>query len=325
VVGVCLAARARAEAEEPRERRRVLLLVDAPGDPFMARIGAEVASLGLNVVAHPPRGPIETSARSEHAVAAIRMLPARNGVEVWMADETSGRSLLRQVIVDETQGGPNHHLIALQTAELLRTSLFPRPPPAAPPAAPPPVIVQSAPPPSSGDSAIASSVGLLYSAGGAGPAWQASLAYQHLWGRRFGLAFALSAPIHRGTMSGPEGSADVGAIVAGAEALARFAAEGGRLALTAGVGAGFAAVLATGHPNQQVSPQLMSNSSTTYTAVATARATLGWKVAGWMTLGLSGLVGATPGRVQIRFAGNDAGTWGLPLVGAALFAAVDWR
>ena len=51
-----------------------------------------------------PQGPIEASARSEHAVAAIRMLPSRKGVEVWMADETSGRSLLRQVVVDETPG-----------------------------------------------------------------------------------------------------------------------------------------------------------------------------------------------------------------------------
>ena len=61
-------------------------------------------------------------------MAAIRILPSRNGVEVWMADEASGRSLLRQAIVDETPGGPNQDVIALQTAELLRTGLFPETP-----------------------------------------------------------------------------------------------------------------------------------------------------------------------------------------------------
>jgi hypothetical protein len=51
-----------------------------------------VALLGVDVVMRPPQGSIEARARSEHAVAAIRMLPSRRGVEIWMADETSGRS-----------------------------------------------------------------------------------------------------------------------------------------------------------------------------------------------------------------------------------------
>ena len=95
-----------------------LLLVDSPGDPFMDRIRAEVVSLGLEGVVRAPQGSIEARARAEHAVAAIRILPSRNGVEVWMADAASGRSLLRQVIVDETPRGPNQDVVALQTAEL---------------------------------------------------------------------------------------------------------------------------------------------------------------------------------------------------------------
>jgi hypothetical protein len=306
------------------------LLVDAPGDPFMSRIGAEVASLGLEVVAHAPRGPFETSARSEHAVAAIRMLPSRNGVEVWMADETSGRSLLRQVIVDETKGGPNQHLIALQTAELLRTSLFPHAAPeAAKPAAPvptlTPVIIQLAPPPPSGESGLVSSFGFLYSAGGAGPAWQASLSFQHLWSRRLGMALGVSAPLQRGTMNGREGTAEVGAIIAGAEVITRFESERPRIALTTGLGAGFVSVLATGHPSQDATTQLMSASSTAYTGLGYARATLGWKLSRRLALGMGGLAGTTVARVHIRFAGSDAGDWGVPLLGAALFGEVDWN
>jgi hypothetical protein len=309
--------------------RRVVLVVDTAGDALMLRIRAEVASLGLEVVVRPRQGPIETAARAEGAVAAIRALPSRNGVEVWMADETSGRSLLRQAIVDETKGGPNQHLIALQTAELLRTSLFPHPPPGPPkpssaPAPPPSVIIQVAPA-AGRETALSSGFGLLYGAGGAGPALQAYISLEHLWSRRLGMALAVSAPVHRGTMSGREGSADVGAILAGAEVIARFASERRPVFLTTGLGAAFASVLATGHPIPEATAQLMSNSSSAYTAVGYARATLGWKVSSWLTFGMSALAGTTVTRVHIRFAGSDAGDWGVPILGAALSAQVEWN
>jgi hypothetical protein len=320
------AGSAPAQLAGPNDHRRVLLLVDSPGDPFMDRIRAEVVSLGLEGVVRAPQGSIEAKARAEHAVAAIRILPSRNGVEVWMADAASGRSLLRQVIVDETPRGPNQDVIALQTAELLRTGLFPETPPAGPrPVPSPPVIVQSAPARSDGESALGTGVELLYSAGGASPAWQAWFSFQHLWSRRLGIALDVSAPFRRGTMSGPEGTADVGAIVVGVEMLARFRSERGRLFLTTGLGAGAVALLTKGHPSPEGSAQVESNSSTAYTALGFARITLGCKLSSWLGLGMSGLVGTTVARVDIRFGGNDAGDWGVPLLGAALFAQVDWH
>ena len=318
----------RAQPVEPQDHRRVLLLVESAGDPFMDRISAELTSLGLDVVVRAPRGSIETSARTEHSDGRHRMLPARNGVEVWMADETSGRSLLRQAIVDESKEGPSQNLIALQTAELLRTSLFPRRPPEGTKPVPPPnvpAISQVPVPPPSGESGLTSSVGLLYSAGGASPAWQAWLSFQRFWNRRFGLALAVSAPVHRGTISGPEGTADIGAIIAGVEAIARFNSERRRLFLATGLGAGFASVLAQGRPTPNASAQLAGGSSTAYTGLGYARVTLGWRPSSWLGLGLSGLAGTTVARVQVRFAGNDAGDWGVPLLGAALFGEVDWR
>jgi hypothetical protein len=317
----------RTQAAAPKDRPRVLLLVDSPGDPFMDRIKSEVVSLGLEVVTRPPQGPIEARARAEHAVAAIRILASRNGVEVWMADATSGRSLLRQVIVDETPGGPNQDVVALQTAELLRTGLFQEPPPAATGRiSSPPVIAQSAPPPPpSRESGLRSGVELLYSAGGASPAWQAWVSFQHLWNDHLGIALDVSAPFRRGSMSGPEGTADVGAIIIGVEALARFLSQRGRLFLTTGLGAGSVSLLTKGHPSPEGSSQIESNASTAYTVLAYARVNLGVKVSPWMGLGLSGLAGTTIARVQIRFGGNDAGDWGVPLLGAAVFAQIDWR
>ena len=324
--GIAVPGAALAVPEGPDERRRVLLVVDDPADPLMGRIRAEVALLGVDVVMRAPQGSIEASARSEHAVAAIRMLPSRRGVEVWMADETSGRSLLRQVVVDETARVPNQNLIALQTAELLRTSLFARPtPPASHPVDAPPVVVTPASPPTSGESQLVSSVGLLYGGGDAGPAWQAGLAVQHFWNDRFGFAISLSAPVHRGTMSGPEGTADVGAITVGPEALARFEAAHGRLSMTTGLGAALVVVLATGHPLEQASAQVVSNFSTAYTGLGYARVTFGWKLSRWVDAGLNVVAGTTIARVQVRFAGNAAGDWGMPVLGAALFAGIRWH
>ena len=314
-------------------RRIVLLLADAPGDPFVARIKAEISSLGLDVIVRAPKGSIEASARAAHAVAAVRMLPSRNGIEVWMADATSGRSLLRQTIVDEDPRGPNQEVVALQTAELLRTSLFPHQPAESPkPVLPPPApaVVQVAPPASvapraSGESALSASLGVLHGAGGATPSWQAGVAYRYLWPGGLGVAISASAPIVRGTMTGTEGSADVGAIIAGAGPLARFSSEQRRLALTIGLGAAFVAVLSKGHPNQEVGSQLISNSSTAYTGLGYASVALDWRLSSWFRLGVSGLVGATTSRVHVRFAGNDAGAWGTPVLATALFGEVALR
>jgi hypothetical protein len=324
-----LPARAPAQPLQEPVHRRVLLLADKPGGPFMERIKAEIASLGLEVVMRAPVGPIEADARAEHAAAAIRMLSSHTGVEVWMADETSGRSLLRQVIADETPGGPDQNVVALQTAELLRTSFFPKsdrsltpPHPVRPPTG---LVDEAAPPRPSGESGAQAGVGFLYSAGSASAAWQAWLSLQHLWGRHFGVALDVSAPIHRGTMSGPEGSADVGAVVVGGEFLARFGAKHERVFLTTGLGTALVFLLAKGHPSQEGRAQLTGTSSAACTGLGYLRIALGWKPSGWLGLGVGGLVGSTIAKFHIRFAGNDAGTWGGPLFAAGLFGEVDWH
>lgn len=308
-------------ADTGRHRPRVLLLLDAPAAPLMGRIEAEIAALGWEPMLRPAQGRIEDAARAEGAVAAIRALPSGKGVEVWMADETSGRSLLRQVIVDESPGGPSSHLIALQTAELLRTSLVPPPPPNT--SASPPEHRGS--PVSVRESALASGLGLLHGGGGAGPSLQAWLAYQHLWRQNLGLALHLSAPLRRGTLTAREGSADIGALTATAEILVRFAWVGHRLFLIAGAGGGLAYVTTHGHPREESSAQLVGRSSSAYAGLGYGRAMVGWSLASWLRVGLAGLAGTTVRPVHVRFAANDAGDWGLLLLGASLFAEVSWR
>jgi len=332
LIGVTWSARVQAETEKPSESRGVVLvLADAPKDPFVGRIKAEIASLGLDVIVRTPKGSLESSARAAHAVAAIRMLPSRDGVEVWMADATSGRSLLRQKIVDESPGGPNQDVVALQTTELLRTSLFPHQPAAPPKPGPPPrpvqvvVHVPTPPPPPAGESTLRASIGALYGAGGASSALQAGLSYRYLWNRGIGIAVDASAPIVRGTVNAIEGSADVGAFIVGAGPVARLTAKGSRVAVCIGLGAALVAAVANGHADSAAGSQLVSHSSTAYTGLGYASAALEWKLSDWFALGLSGLVGATSSRVHIQFAGNDVGAWGSPVLGTALFGQVDWR
>jgi hypothetical protein len=312
--------------------RRVLLVVDKPGDPFVDRIKAELTSLGLNVVTRAPVGPLEADARDQHAIAAIRVLPSRKGVEVWMADETSGRSLLRQVVVDETPGGPNQSLVALQTAELLRTSLFPRPErtppaPAAQIAAAPPAVVELPPAAAtSGETGSSREVGaragfgFLYSAGGTGTALQVWLSLHEQMRHRLAVALNLSGPVRRSTVTGIEGSANLGVFLAGGEVSRCFETNAPRLFLTTGVGAALAWVSARG----QTQPPLLAATSSAFAGLGYARVDAGWRVAEWLRFGITAALGATFDRVTIRFAGNDAATWGWPILASFLFGEVDF-
>ena len=109
----------------------MLIVIDESDDPFAERIKAEVSALGLEVVAVEPWRTgeaiesLDAAGRANQAAAAIRMVASRKGVEIWIANQPTGRSLLRQLVVDE-RPVPNEGLVALQTAELLRTTLLSR-------------------------------------------------------------------------------------------------------------------------------------------------------------------------------------------------------
>ena len=125
------AARFASAAAAVDGRLRVLIVIDESDDPFAERIKAEVSALGLEVVSVEPWRTgeavesLDAAGRANQAAAAIRMIASRKGVEVWMANQPTGRSLMRQLVVDE-RPVPNEGLVALQTAELLRTTLLSR-------------------------------------------------------------------------------------------------------------------------------------------------------------------------------------------------------
>ncbi|HEX2657361.1 MAG TPA: hypothetical protein VHU40_03785 [Polyangia bacterium] len=345
VVALALASGSAAQAA-PRPPRRVLLIVDRPKDTFAERIRSEVADLGLTVVVlepwrtREPVGPLEEAARAQHAVAAIHMLPSRKGVEVWMADETSGRSLLRQLIVDESPGGPNESLIALQTAELMRTSLLSQ---ARPPATPglsgatwsspgmddpahsrsPAADVAAraeAPSAVAPKAAVQAAVGVLTSPGTGTPALQAWLSVERWLLPRLSVALDVTVPLHATTVSGPEGSARLGASAAGAAMLVHLEPSASPLFASAGLGIAALRVTAGGDAAAPLSARDVS----AIVAAGYLRADGGVDVTSRFRLGLRAMVGATLQRVALRFAGNDAGSWGRPLVAGLLLAELHW-
>jgi hypothetical protein len=310
-------------AEESKTERKVLIISDKANEPFINRIRAEILALGLNVLLRPAVGPLEADAREQEAIAAIRVLPSGKGVEVWMADVTSGRSLLRQLIVDEKPEGPDQTLIALQTAELLRTSLFPKTE-QAPLSKPPVLVVPDKPeekPSPAGEFGARAGFGVLHGLGDKDLALQIWLSLHTVWRNRYGLALNLSGPVRRGSLSGPEGSAAVGAFLVGGEFFLRFEEPASRLFLTTGLGAAWLRLGSQGHPE----PPLVAGSPTAMTGLGYARIDGGWHPWDMLRLGLATMFGAAVTPVEIRFAGNDAGKWGWPLLAAFIYTEVDWK
>ena len=257
------------------------------------------------------------------------MIPSRKGVEVWMANQPTGRSLLRQLIVDERAGAPNEGLVALQTAELLRTTLLSHSEalspsvsvsgtrnaqaPAQPPMPPPP----PPPPPTAG---VQAAVGALYSPGNHDPAIQAWVTISRIVRRPFGLALDVSAPLRASTVRGPEGSATVGALLAGITAFAHYDRPGSGLYATAAVGAAAIRISSEG----TVSDPFVASKQTALAGAVYARGDGGFEVARWLRFGLRAVAGAVPAGVSVKFAGNEAAVWGRPFLAGMFLVDLAW-
>jgi hypothetical protein len=316
----CVLAPGAAEAEEGKPELRVLLVVDRSNDPAIERIRAEVAALGLTIVSRPPSGPLEADARAQHAVAAIRALPSRKGVELWMADVTTGRTLTRQLVVDEDPTGPDYNLVALQTAEILRTSLLHKnddPTPADKTRVPEPsapVVVAAPSPAPSARIETAAALGSLYSVGGVGPALQAWMSVRRRSLRGFGVGLDFSVPVVRGSLSGIEGSSKVGVFSAGIALSKSFLGDTSRGYLGLGLGGGVVYIKSTG----EAQAPLAGGSASAMVGQAYASAEAGWRPSSSILLGVTLLGGTAFKGVTIDFVGNRAGTFGRLLLGGAV-------
>jgi hypothetical protein len=137
----------------------VALVTTDPTAELSHRVEEQLEALGFDVVVlNPPAtgsaGPtsLEQTARNVGAIAAVRIVPMAQSVQVWTADPVTGQAVFREMLPPAGQK-PSDAAVALGAVELLRASLLelhppePAPPPKPPPPAltcPPPVVLPPA-------------------------------------------------------------------------------------------------------------------------------------------------------------------------------------
>ena len=111
------------------DKARIAIVVPSRQHPIALRLEAELTALGFEVVlerepeAPPSREPLEATARALSAVAAVRVAPKAGGVEVWIVDRITGKTVLTDVTA-EGDATTVEATVALRTVELLRASFL---------------------------------------------------------------------------------------------------------------------------------------------------------------------------------------------------------
>jgi hypothetical protein len=131
----------------------VAVITTDPGAEVSHRVQEQLEALGLDVVVlNPPAtgsvGPtaLQQAARNVGAIAAVRIVPLAQSVQVWTADPVSGQSVFRELI-PPSGTTPSDASVALGAVELLRAAMIELHPPAPPPPPPEPRVAQVACPP----------------------------------------------------------------------------------------------------------------------------------------------------------------------------------
>ncbi|WP_437806870.1 hypothetical protein [Sorangium sp. So ce1078] len=356
-LGLCLlvASEARAAPLEPPPeppRPKVVLIADRRTDPIMARVYAELATLGFTVVvvrggADPPsHGPIETSAREAGAAAVIRGTEAPGGVDVSIADDATGRSVQRTVMADDPA------TVAIRAVELLRASLLEvrSPPPSLgevgadpearadvdaqrpPPARPAPVVAARlradgasrappSPPSRQGTTrrapttfGVGAAPAVLWSAGGLPASAMLDVSgYAMIWSR-LGLSTFVQIPLASVSREGREGTRRVRVALA---ALGVRAPLGPTDAVwLPSVGAGLAAAWLHVEGEGR-SPGYVGTSKDAFALAPYLRAGLSFVPVPHLRISEHLLAGIAEPRIVIDAAGRTAETWGRPFLGVA--------
>jgi hypothetical protein len=126
LVGSCFASSPAAGAQTGATL--VAVVTAEPNASVTRRVCEELQALGVDVLVlkppdegSPARAPLEQTARSVGAVAAIRLFPSNEGnVEVWVADRVTGKAVVRELKAPSS--GASDAAVAIGSVELLRAS-----------------------------------------------------------------------------------------------------------------------------------------------------------------------------------------------------------
>lgn len=316
----------------PADPPRIVVIADdvRAHDSIFSRLRAELRSMGFEVTvlaappADTPRRALEEAALHDGAVAAVRLTPSRDRVEVWIVDRITGKTVLRDVLVAEAE--PDRDAtIALRTVELLRASLMevdaPHPPrgdtPApptiraiaqlAPPAIPPDHPGSAAPP--APRFAIQLAPAMIASPGGLAPSAALAVSARAFVHPRISVGVSGFFPLSAARLDGDEGTSASRVFVVSADASAHFGSPGARWDPTLGAGAALIVLHAEGTGS---SPSWLGVSSDSVSVGPFLRPGVGLALGDRLRLRADLVTGVALRRFVLDHAGRTAATWGWP-------------
>lgn len=326
------------------EPAAIFTVVANADDRFGRRVLAELSSLGFLAVRVDPgdgatsRLTLETAARQTGALAAIRAVPSGLGVEVWIADRVTGKTVLREIQLDRDAIDPEAAL-AIRAVELLRASLLeaslpvpPRGEVIAPAivrntfsvvyAAPFPVqpIVQRivAPPLRPPKWRVSVGAGVIGGPSGVDPMATLDVGMSWLPFERFGFILDAQLPLSRPRLEGKPGSADVAVFLAGGGIRIVFTSPESRWAPSLDTGLYAVSVGARGSANQGYT----AHDVEVWTAAPFVRAGFAFAAHPMLRLRADVLLSVTLQTVSLELSGEPTATFGQPIFG--LSAGVDF-
>jgi hypothetical protein len=292
---------------------RILVVEDDQTRRVGARLRAELESLGFETQVadtseEPTRASLEEAARQAGAMAALRVRASRAGVEVWIQDRVTSKTVLREVVVAE---GQDESVVAVRAVELLRASLLEVGAPgfAGGELPPTPTVERLVEPPAPPERRLSLALGpaLGLSPGGLGPTPHVDVAVRWRAAGRFVLGTRVFVPALPAAVDGPEGRASVSLSAASITGDAELLPPG-RFFARAGVGVG--ALWA--HMDGAAAPSFVGRGDDVFAALSFVHA--GAAVAASRDVRFFGdatLAVATP-RPVVRFADREVASWGRP-------------
>ncbi|WP_437635665.1 hypothetical protein [Sorangium sp. So ce854] len=331
-----------ARADQPREEApSTIAVVCPPGDRFGLRVVAELESLGFRAVTLDPaadepasRASLEASARDAGAIAAIRAVPSGRGVEVWIADRVTGKTVLREIADGAGDAGAPDRAaaLALRVVELLRASLLeaalPAPPPGELPATPEireklrvpaPAALADAPSPPSPVLRVSLAPGALLSPGGLGAAASLDLGLAVMPGEHVGVVAFAAIPLTAARLDRAQHSVDLSVQLTGAGV--RLTTRADRWAPSADIGLMVVSLRGAG---MAVRSGFGDGESSAMTVVPFMRLGLAFAVTPRFRLRADVLASAVAEGVSIQIAERDIATWGQPMMLSSAGVDLGW-
>jgi hypothetical protein len=313
----------------------VAVVTSDPNAPLTQRVRAELVGIGVDVIVlrppaegSPGRTPLEQAARNVGAIAAVRLVPSGEGVEVWVADRVTGKAVVRALAAPAGGGPSSDASVAIGTVELLRASLMElhssEPPRGEVPAT---EQVRALALPPSGRTEYGQPRAGLSAGGGVElglrgfvPSGEGTFA---LWlgvAPRFGvraLAALALAPAHVDTA---HGSIEVTSQLVLLEACYDFTDSAGAWVPVAGLGFAAANVHASGTAAQP----FVSASESAWLAAPLLHVGVAWAFVRGLRLRADALSAWSLTPVHVRAANADVGAWGAPFAMISLGVEVLW-